>query len=927
MNISFRSLLIFLIIDFPIQLLSQTTYFVSTSGSNNNNGSNTNPFETIQYAIDISSPQDTIQVDTGTYYENLICNKSITIMSSDPLDTNVVLNTTINGSDTASCLWIVGSNPMIDGLTIEHGFTSGSPGGGGIHIQSNSNAIIDHCYIQNNSGPQYTWCNGIQIEEGSSIVRNTTLRWNTSWRYTLFNHLSTATFENLHVYGNVSNGAFSENSAIQGHYFTTKILNCVVVNNQSNGIGFFYGLNYPNHERSINHSLIYGNTGYGLILGTWAQETLNQDKHYCEVVNSIIGSNDEGSILVNPFINQPTYSTITEISHSWIESGFDTIGTSSKVIINIDSTNIIDSVFLETDLTLTPNSPAIGSGDSNLTLLGYTITSPNLDYIGNNRPLPANSNPDMGPYESVLGTPVCNIIIDTLIEFSCDSLVSYDSSKVWYQSGIYYDTILTSTGCDSVFVIQLTINNTSILYVDTLGNDSNDGSFSHPLREIQTAIDRSCEGDTILINRGSYSGHFLLGDKNLVISSNYIFSNDSSDISSTIIDGGLVDGSIFLIDHGQDTTNKFIGLTFQNGYSSNGGSVFKFENIGLGSSSSIIDHCIIQNNSGGALSSYFCGSQLAGFANGPRLEIRNTIFRYNSTNSSKGTCVWSFVSDPIIINCEFYGNGSSFGSSVYSWRSQPRIENCVFSRQSNSIFLRSDVIPNAEVELIGNTFFDNGFSVKGDPQGSPNGPLRIYSINNIFYGTESPSVVINGSEFNESNNLYRDSLTCDSSSLVFNDVLFGDPGFIDSLNFDFNLSSSSQCIGRGTDTITLNNRFIEISGFDNKNGIRPNPVGSNPDIGAFESIIGVPVGMNTPVLNSFDIIKVFPNPTKGMIQLKSSEVPYHFEIKDITGKLIKSHLITETNHSIDLSSIENGVYIYTIVKDNTRYSDKLILSK
>ena len=87
-----------------ISITAQTTYYVSVSGSNNNDGLLTSsPYKTIGYAINQfdSTQNGTIIVMEGIYHEELILDNKNNIIIKADTDANVV----IDGTETISSTW------------------------------------------------------------------------------------------------------------------------------------------------------------------------------------------------------------------------------------------------------------------------------------------------------------------------------------------------------------------------------------------------------------------------------------------------------------------------------------------------------------------------------------------------------------------------------------------------------------------------------------------------------------------------------------------------------------------------------------------------------------------------------------------------------------------------------------------------------
>jgi hypothetical protein len=125
---------------------------------------------------------------------------------------------------------------------------------------------------------------------------------------------------------------------------------------------------------------------------------------------------------------------------------------------------------------------------------------------------------------------------------------------------------------------------------------------------IQQGIDASADGDTVLVQPGTYVENINFNGHNIVLGSLFLTTGDTSYIEQTVIDGDSA-GTVVTFDSGEDSTAFVIGLTISNGFSLSGAGII------CNSSSPVISkNIIIENNSvdkGGGL--YF------GFNSNPRI--------------------------------------------------------------------------------------------------------------------------------------------------------------------------------------------------------------------------------------------------------------------------------------------------------------------
>ena len=106
---------------------------------------------------------------------------------------------------------------------------------------------------------------------------------------------------------------------------------------------------------------------------------------------------------------------------------------------------------------------------------------------------------------------------------------------------------------------------------------------------IQTGIDSSSDGDTVLVQPGTYVENINFNGHNIVLGSLFLTSADTSYISQTVIDGDS-SGSVVIFENGEDSTTTISGFAIENGYSDKGGGIY------IWGSGPLIDHNIINSN-------------------------------------------------------------------------------------------------------------------------------------------------------------------------------------------------------------------------------------------------------------------------------------------------------------------------------------------
>lgn len=130
---------------FGLQQAYATTYYVSTSGSDNNTGTDiSTPVRTINKALNKAGASgDIVYVMTGTYSEAVTISQSGITLSAYPNNNPVIDGgTTLPNVDWGALIEVKGNNNKISGFEIKNSNINGARAGGrGIHLSGHHNTV------------------------------------------------------------------------------------------------------------------------------------------------------------------------------------------------------------------------------------------------------------------------------------------------------------------------------------------------------------------------------------------------------------------------------------------------------------------------------------------------------------------------------------------------------------------------------------------------------------------------------------------------------------------------------------------------------------------------------------------------------------------------------------------------------------------
>ena len=294
---------------------------------------------------------------------------------------------------------------------------------------------------------------------------------------------------------------------------------------------------------------------------------------------------------------------------------------------------------------------------------------------------------------------------------------------------------------------DLPLSEGALIYVNSSAGDGGDGSQENPFQTLDDALNKTTDGDTIMIASGLYNGTKNTG---LTISTNNLKFIKYGD-SEAIFDAES-QRRIFDVQSGK--TINITGLTFKNGnVNGDGGAVH------LTSVASFIN-CIFINNTGangGAIYSWYSDSDVT--------NVINCTF-INNTATVDGGAYHGFLGGRLV-QSTFIGNkalGGEYGNggAICIENDVPYIFNCVFI--NNTADASGGAIRTCSFNVGNCTFIDNT-AIRGNAINIDYGNVNNCSfINNI--ASKVSEIYINGDNIVDLNHNWWGSNNPDWNALI-----------------------------------------------------------------------------------------------------------------------------------------------------------------
>jgi len=664
------------------------------------------------------------------------------------------------------------------------------------------------------------------------------------------------------------------------------------------------------------------------------------------------------------------------VAYSDIKGGIANIVTEEAGKVNWLAGNIdANPLFAFPDHQLSNSSPCIGAGAEMIQIEGNNYECPNSDIEGNLRPDPPGSMPDIGAYENPLDAHIGPIRVPeqyASIQAGIDA--ASDGNMVLVADGTYFENINFKGKAITVASHYLMdgdtthINNTIIDGSQPSHADSGSVVFFISGEDTTSVL---C-GFTITNGSGTETtfwydstqyfyragGGIFCYNSGTRLVNNKIINNTVVSPDRRVLGGGLAaplyGSTAYLILQDNQIMNNTITANANHIYG--GGVAFRGEGTLINNTisfNSVIQNATDKQAGSGGIDIFGClnlimesneithnsvvsysNFQVTAVAGGCMIWHSQGRFTKNKVShneiwvkSDKNGCgagvlfehvLDSFIIEGNIIRENAVKRGYGFGGGVnIAANSSATVINNIIEGNSATNGGGFLITENSVAKLINNTIINNLATFGG---GICLGRIssHTYLMNTIIWGNQAST--------NPAIHIHTGTI-----DVAYSDIQGGWPGtgninadplFADTL---FHLSDDSPCIGAGVHSHDFGSGMMcYCPGTDIAGSYRPNPIGSTPDIGAYESWLDKPIKVSdlpvTEIPQSYFLAQNYPNPFNPATTIEFALPQSAFvtlKVYNLLGEEITTLIAEQRSAGIyklnwDASGLASGVYLYRL---------------